>query len=226
MNRITVLTVLVMGLIVGCTPAAPPPPVTEQPTATTPPEEMPTEEVVALTPPPMPEVTFVVEMTLTSTAFSEGEAIPADYRSGPIFGCDGDDVSPPFSWSGVPAGTQSLALIMADFSFAPPFVHWTVYNMSVSMVGLAEGIPHEAVVPALIPFLQGELFPGSGEIGYFGPCPPPGETHTYLFALYALDITLDLEAGVDNDDVLAALEQAAAEGHVLGQGELTATYTG
>ncbi|MBI2845282.1 MAG: YbhB/YbcL family Raf kinase inhibitor-like protein [Chloroflexi bacterium] len=162
-------------------------------------------------------------MTLTSTAFAEGEAIPEAYRSGPIFGCDGEDLSPPFSWNGVPAGTQSLALIMTDDFFEPPFVHWAIFNILAS-TGLAEGVPHEATLPD--GSLQGEIFPGSGEIGYFGPCPPPGETHPYRFTLYALDITLDLEAGTFNEDVLAALEQAAAEGHVLGQGELTATYTG
>lgn len=223
MKIFAILAILSATLLAAC--GAPPAPPAATPT--TPPEEAPTEVIVdvAVTPPPMSEVVFVLEMALTSTAFAEGEAIPEAYRSGPIFGCDGEDVSPPLSWSGVPAGTQSLALIMADVFPEGLFVHWAIYNIPATSIGLAEGIPHEATLADRS--RQGSLF-GDENIGYFGPCPPPGESHTYLFRLYALDTTFFdfLAAGTDNESVLAVLEEAARAGEVLAKAELTATYTG
>src|SRR5262245_13549314 len=60
---------------------------------------------------------------LTSSVFNEGEAIPLRYT------CDGENISPPLSWSNLPSGTQSLALIVDDPD-APSgtFVHWVAFN--------------------------------------------------------------------------------------------------
>lgn len=216
MKTFAILAILSATLLTACGGQAPAPPaatpttpaMVEEPT--TPPEPTPTPVVAAM-------------LEITSTAFAEGKAIPEAYRSGPIFGCDGEDLSPPLSWSGVPAGTQSLALIMADVFPEGLFVHWAIYNMPSTSIGLAEGVPHEVTLAD--GSRQGSLF-GDENIGYFGPCPPLGETHIYLFRLYALDSALDLEAGVENQEVLEALEQAAGEGHIVAQGEMTATYTG
>jgi len=146
---------------------------------------------------------------LTSTAFVQGKPIPRQYT------CDGQDISPPLSWSDPPAGTRSLALI-ADDPDAPVgvWVHWVLYNLPAESRGLPEAVPADA-----------ELADGSRHgrnswrrPGYGGPCPPRG-THRYFFKLYALDTVLDLRAGADKGQLLKAME-----GHVLAQAELMGTY--
>jgi Raf kinase inhibitor-like YbhB/YbcL family protein len=56
-------------------------------------------------------------------------------------------------------------------------------------------------------------------LGYGGPCPPPGAPHHYHFRLYALDAMVALEPGASKEEVTAAME-----GHVLDQAELVGTY--
>ena len=141
--------------------------------------------------------------TLTSTAFSDGAAIPAQYT------CDGVDVSPPLAWSGPPPGSGSLALI-ADDPDAPAgtWVHWVLYNLPADVSELPENI---AKVESLD---LGGARQGRNDFrhpGYGGPCPPPGPAHRYFFKLYALDTRLELKAGAQKKDV-----EAAMEGHVLG----------
>jgi Raf kinase inhibitor-like YbhB/YbcL family protein len=67
------------------------------------------------------------------------------------------------------------------------------------------------------PLLQGEN--DFADVGYGGPCPPEGETHTYVFRLLALDTALGLEPGVDR----SAFEDAI-EGHVIGEARIEAQY--
>ena len=148
-------------------------------------------------------------LSITSTAFAQGQPIPATYS------CDGKSVSPPLSWSGAPAGTQSFALIMDDPD-APlgTFVHWVIYNIPASAGGLPEAFSKDARLPDGT--LQGSN--GAGRVGYTGPC-PPGGTHRYFFKLYALDTTLEI-SGASKDQLLQAMQ-----GHVLAQGELMGTFT-
>ena len=47
-------------------------------------------------------------MTLTSSAWPDGGAIPDKYTQA------GEDMSPPLSWSNIPAGTVSFTLIVHD----------------------------------------------------------------------------------------------------------------
>jgi Raf kinase inhibitor-like YbhB/YbcL family protein len=143
--------------------------------------------------------------TLTSTAFKEDGAIPRKYS------CDGQDVSPPLSWEGAPDGTGALALIVDDPD-ANGFVHWVVFDLTASQSGgLAEGVSQSPDAPT-----QGRN--GFGRIGWGGPCPPSG-THHYRFTLYSLDGPLGLTGTPSANDV-----RHAAEGHVLAQVKLTATY--
>ncbi len=149
--------------------------------------------------------------TLTSTAFSDGAAIPAKYT------CDGIDVSPPLAWSGPPPGTRSFALI-ADDPDAPvgTWVHWVLYNLPAAVSELPENI---AKVESLD--LDGAR-QGRNDFrrpGYGGPCPPPGPAHRYFFKLYALDAPLQLKPGGQKKDL-----EAAMEGHVLGSAQLMGTY--
>jgi hypothetical protein len=146
---------------------------------------------------------------VTSSAFSEGELIPADYTA------DGRDISPPLEWDGVPAGAVSIAMINDDPD-APmgTWVHWVVYDMPGDIRSL-----HEDVPPAETLKNGGKHgMTDFGRIGYGGPAPPSG-THRYYFKVYALDCMLDLAPGATKDDV-----EEAMEGHVLAQGQLMGKY--
>ncbi len=143
--------------------------------------------------------------SLTSPAFAEGGAIPREHT------CDGRDASPPLSWSGAPADSASLALVVDDPD-AGGFVHWVLFNLTASATG---SIPAGySASPDAAP--QGRN--GFGRTGYGGPCPPSG-THHYVFRLLALDAMLPLAGTPAAADVLAA-----ADGHVLAEARLTGTY--
>jgi Raf kinase inhibitor-like YbhB/YbcL family protein len=208
----------------AATPTPPPPTPTPVPAAETPapPAETPTEPAEEATS-PTPEP--VAPLEISSSAFEPGGEIPVQYS------CDGANLSPPLGWSGVPGGTQSLALLVDDSDSEPPgFVHWVVYNIPATASGLPEGVPAEASLDDGT--LQGTndfaLFVGEGEtfpsgapinrIGYDGPC--PGNPHRYAFTLYALDTLLDLGAEATRAQVLEALE-----GHILAQAEVMGIYS-
>lgn len=152
-------------------------------------------------------------LKLTSGAFGDGEVIPVRFT------CDGNDLSPPLAWSGVPPGTRSLALIVDDPDAPDPaapkmiFVHWVLYNLPPLAEGLDEGAGAGALPPGTGQGLNDWKRPGYG-----GPCPPVG-THRYFHRLYALDTELpDLGTPTRTE-----LEQAMA-GHVLESTELIGKY--
>ena len=149
-------------------------------------------------------------LTISSSAFQEGDKIPAKYT------CEGQDVSPPLAWSEPPAGTRSLALIVDDPD-APGgvFTHWLLFNIPPDSRELPEAVPTQAELASGA--LQGKT--DFGRTGYGGPCPPPGRPHRYQFTLYALDQPLDLEGGASKKQLLSAMQ-----GHILAQGQLTGTY--
>lgn len=146
------------------------------------------------------------KIRVASPAFSEGGSIPTDHT------CDGADISPPLEWTGVPAGTKSLALI-ADDPDAPggDWVHWVFYDLLPDMTRLPPAVP--AVAPWGV---QGQT--DFGRTGYGGPCPPRG-THRYFFKLYALDILLALKPGATKRELLQAMQ-----GHILAEGQLMGKY--
>ena len=148
-------------------------------------------------------------MELKSSVFEAGGMIPKKYT------CDGPDVSPPLSWSDVPVGTKSLALI-ADDPDAPmgTWVHWVAWNIPANARALEEDVPKRDTLPNGMK--QGTT--DFRRIGYGGPCPPSG-THRYLFKLYALDTTLNLPPGTTKKDL-----EKAMQGHVLAQTELMGKY--
>lgn len=152
-------------------------------------------------------------MELASPAFVPDGAIPLAYT------CDGKDISPPLAWSGLPAGTKSLALIVDDPDAPDPaapkmtWVHWVLYNIPPSATGLAQ-----AVDPRDLPAPTREGLNDWKRTGYGGPCPPVGR-HRYFHKLYALDTVLpDL-----GKPTKAALEKAM-QGHVLEHAQLVGTY--
>ena len=152
-------------------------------------------------------------LTLKSSAFSHNGAIPRRYT------CQGEDVSVPLAWSGVPAGTKSLVLIVDDPDAPDPkaprmtWVHWVLYNMPPSAAGVKE-----AIKPSELPKETLEGLNDWKRTGYGGPCPPIGR-HRYFHKLYALDSLLPAMERPAKAD----LEQAM-KGHILEQTELIGTY--
>ena len=143
-------------------------------------------------------------MELASSAFADGQSIPRRHS------CEGENLSPPLSWTGVPDGASSLALILDDPD-APggTFTHWLAWRLEPAAGGLGEG--EAAPVEGRNDF---------GATGYRGPCPPPGHgAHRYFFRLHALEDELELEPGAGR----AELEQALARRSVA-VAELMGTY--
>lgn len=150
------------------------------------------------------------QMTITSGAFENQRAIPAEYS------CRGQDVSPPLSFGGVPEGAKSLALI-ADDPDAPmgTWVHWVVYNIPVDRSGFDRAVSKTER-------LQDGTIQGTGSngrIGYAGPCPPSG-THRYFFKLYALNTMLNIRPGATKEQLVSAMKD-----HIVGQAELVGTFS-
>ncbi len=154
---------------------------------------------------------------LTSTAFSDGEMIPKKHAG------EGDDVSPPLSWAGIPEGTKELVLICddPDAPTAEPWVHWVIYKIPATCSGLPEGVPTKARLREPAGALQGSNSWTIGQtIGYRGPMPPPGHgLHHYRFILYAVEAKLAAEAGLDKNAILQELQN-----HVIAEGRLVGTY--
>jgi len=148
----------------------------------------------------------VVPFRLTARAFIEGGAIPREYT------CDGDNVSPALSWTGIPAGASSLVLLVDDPD-AKDFVHWIVLDLSVTPTGV---LPRALDGVKTLPRQGRNDF---GNIGWGGPCPPSG-THQYRFTLYALAAPLGVAATPDAATVRAGLAKAT----VLGHATLEVTY--
>jgi Raf kinase inhibitor-like YbhB/YbcL family protein len=152
-----------------------------------------------------------MSLEIRSAAFAHDAGIPARYT------CQGENVSPPLAWSGLPAGTRSLALIVDDPDAPDPqapkmtWVHWVLYNLPPTAVELPEAVRQ-------LPAGTREGVNDWGKTGYGGPCPPIGR-HRYFHKLYALDSEL---AGLERP-TKAELEKAMA-GHVLARAELVGTY--
>ena len=149
----------------------------------------------------------IFALKLNSPAFPDGSSIPKRHT------CDGEDQSPELAWPELPGNAVSLALVCSDPD-APmgTWDHWVLWNIAPETRSLPEGVPSDTELGR--PGVNGWK-----ELGYRGPCPPHGTPHRYVFLLYVLDTTLDLEGQVTRE----ALE-AAVEGHVLALGTLTGTY--
>lgn len=148
-------------------------------------------------------------LTLTSSAFVNGGAIPAD------FSCDGRNTSPPLSWSAPPAATQALAVLVQDEDVPGTFTDWALYDLT-SGTSLPPGIPASATLASG----GKQALNGTGAVGYAGPCPPRGSMHQYVFRIIALDRSTGLPPGSAAADVKNAMQ-----GHIIAMGELAGTYT-
>lgn len=190
----------------AASPSQPDPTVPSQPSPTAAPTNPPTSAPTA----PVPAA---AEWLLTSPAFEPEGVIPKDHS------CLGADRSPALAWGAPPAGTLSLALVMDDPDAVPVagyvWDHWVIFNLPPEAQGLPEGLGRDAQLPdggqqGLNSFRQ---------LGYDGPCPPAGQSHRYVFRLYALDTRLTLGDKTSKADLLQA-----AEGHILAQTELAGVF--
>ena len=139
--------------------------------------------------------------TLSSSAFGDGDPIPAEFT------CSGEGRSPPLSVGAVPAEAETLALVMDDpDAGATPYVHWLVWGVPTDRTEWPAAVPEGERVDELGGAAQGTN--SRGTVGDVGPCPPPGDgLHTYRFALYALGSPLGLDPGAER----SAVEEAIAE---------------
>ncbi|HVV46862.1 MAG TPA: YbhB/YbcL family Raf kinase inhibitor-like protein [Bryobacteraceae bacterium] len=151
-----------------------------------------------------------MSLRLTSRAFQDGGRIPR------ICSRRGGNHSPALTWTGVPPGTRSLALIVDDPD-APSglFTHWVVYGINPAVTGVDEHLPASPVL--MNGARQG--INGFDEQGYSGPQPPRG-THHYVFHLYALDTDTNMPGGLSRQEV-----DDAMEGHILEEATLTGRYS-
>ncbi len=150
-------------------------------------------------------VNYLKTFLITSSAFENNGTIPVQYT------CDGKNISPPLAIAGIPENTKSLALIVDDID-APRgiFTHWTVWNIPANKIQFSEG-EH-------VDFPQG--ITSMNKSGYGGPCPPPGHIHRYLFKLYALNSTLNLDENATKN----VLEQSMNDS-IISQTVLVGTYS-
>lgn len=148
--------------------------------------------------------TAAASLTVTSSAFDDGAAIP------PRYSCKGESISPPLTWSGVGNDARSVALVVDDPD-APggTFTHWVVFNIDPATRSIAAG----AVPPG-----AAQARNSAGHAAYDGPCPPSG-THHYRFTVYVLRSPLTVPNGGDRDQVLTAIRAKA-----LATGTLTGTF--
>jgi Raf kinase inhibitor-like YbhB/YbcL family protein len=153
-------------------------------------------------------------ISIRSMSFEPEGPIPRRYTG------DGEDVSPALEWSGVPAGTAELVLVVddPDAPVAEPWVHWVVYGIPAGCAGLPEGFHGSLTPPGLGGLRQGTN--SWNTVGYRGPAPPRGHgPHRYRMTLYALDRPLDAPAGLDKARLLDA-----CGGHILDEGQVVGTY--
>lgn len=157
-------------------------------------------------------------LTLTSSAFADGDLIPATHAQ------PGRDVSPPLAWSGVPDSTRSFVLLVHDLD-APvgdgtdDQVHWLVWNIPATATSLPAGVPSGA-----------QLENGMRQISASGPyyrgpaAPSTGPHHHYVFELYALDITLNINPTALSTAATREAVFKAMAGHIRGKGVLVGRY--
>ena len=148
-------------------------------------------------------------LSLSSGDFIATGAMPAVLMA---HDCGGDNHSPSLVWTGTPSGTKSFALLIVDpdAPIAGGFYHWVLYDIPATQTQLRGN----AAQPAR------EVGIGSnGKAEYYGPCPPSGPAHHYIFTLYALDVEkLRGDAPLDAEKLLHRIQ-----GHVLAKATLEAT---
>ena len=123
--------------------------------------------------------------------------------------CRGPDYSPQINVEGLWA--PYLAVVMDDHTSTGGFTHWLIWNIP-AMARIPRNLPKSLEISFPIPAVQGRN--SFDKVGYYGPCPPPGEVHTYSVRVYGLDGKVDAKPGSDR----LALEKSIA-GHIVQYGQ-------
>lgn len=149
--------------------------------------------------------TFSIQVDSIST----GQALPAANT------CTGAMESPDLRWQGVPAGAESLVLVVDDPD-APggTFTHWLVYNIPPG----SSGLPRAQSASKVLADGSQQGDSSTGSRGYYPPCPPIGQEHRYIFRLYALDTMISMPT-TDRNGI-----DAAMSGHVIAVAEIGTTF--
>jgi len=143
--------------------------------------------------------------TLTSPSFADGQVIPVELT------CQGAGTSPALAWTGTPADTAELALVVRDRT-VDGFLHWVVTGIDPTVTGFGQaGLPENAA----------QAVNSAGVAGWSPPCPPAGGgAHSYELTLHALPGQLAIAAGTDGSTTADLIEQAS-----VAQATLTVTYS-
>jgi Raf kinase inhibitor-like YbhB/YbcL family protein len=161
----------------------------------------------------------VPALAVSSPDFADGDRLPdAQVSAGAL--ATGEDRSPALEWGPAPEGTQSFAVTCwdPDAPTGSGFWHWAVYNIPADVTSLpaGAGTPDSDDLPIDARTLRND----GGVAGYAGAAPPVGHgEHRYIFAVHALDTTLDLPEGATP----AALGFNMF-GHTLGRGLVTGVW--
>ena len=153
------------------------------------------------------EVEQVGELSLTSSAFDDGEPIPQQY------GRRKENINPPLSIGGVPASTETFALIVDDpdalDTSGKVWLHWLLWNIPSDRTEIpADWNPTDVVVG----------WNDFDQPGYDGPAPPGGR-HRYRFKLFAVDTSLDIPRRSTKNEVGTAMRD-----DIVGSTQLTGTF--
>ena len=165
------------------------------------------------------------DFELSAPGFATGTAMPL------IHACEslgGENYSPQLSWRNVPAGVHRFALIVDDETApcgtdANACVHWNLFNIDGAITRLTEDVDPSSLVDAngASNVVEGLTYASSND--YEGPCPPPGNVHTYTFALYAL--SADQPTMTRLDALTRSEFEEAYAANVLGRATLTGTFS-
>ena len=153
-------------------------------------------------------------MILTVEGFPDGGDVPVKYSQAAPGVATGEGLSPAINWTNVPAGTQSFFLNMHDMDLArnkttDDQAHWVVWNIPATATGLPEGVPKGPKLAngAFQISATGQMYRGPGA-GANGP------KHHYMFELYALDTTIDVQPAADAFETRANVMKSI-QGHIL-----------
>jgi Raf kinase inhibitor-like YbhB/YbcL family protein len=155
-------------------------------------------------------------LTLTTPAFEDGGIIPNKYSRAVE-----SPVSPKLTWTNVPDGTVSFALILHDPDTSlqkstNEVLHWMIFNIPGTVRELPEGMTADATLP------DGSIqaINTGKKVGYYGMgAGAAGPYHHYTYELFALDTKLNLGADATQADVMKAVD-----GHILGKGVLVGRF--
>ncbi|MCX6686551.1 MAG: YbhB/YbcL family Raf kinase inhibitor-like protein [Methanoregula sp.] len=135
----------------------------------------------------------------------------------PAHTCHGENLSPKISLKGLKGASIVIMVFDTSIRNCLSFTPWIIWNIPAQPV-IPAGIPHGRIIISPVSAIQGTN--DTGQIGYTGPCPRPGESHRYVFRVYGLDEEIDLYGGSTKYQLNAAMQ-----GHIVQYGMTDAVCT-